>query len=126
MLLLCDSLTACILQVDGNAVAAPGMLFDEEHPASEPTVQACILQCIRACPVDIRSTLLRNVILVGGVSLYPDMPQRLTSEVQAQLPEGSKLRVIATRDRFHSSWKGASVFAGTLSSASWQTREELQ
>ena len=114
-----------VSQIGESALAAPSMVFDEGLAASEPTVQACILQCIRACPLDVRASLLRNVVLVGGASLYPGMPQRLTSEVQTLLPEGSKLRVFADQERFHSSWKGASLVAGALAPHSWQAREEL-
>ncbi len=127
------------MQLNSDALLAPRVLFDadcdrhgpvaqDSHMASAslgtgieqtPSIQECVLQSVQQCPLDYRSQLLQNVILVGGASLYPGVPEKLLQELQERVPRGARVRVIAEKDRFFTAWKGASAYASSLSQHDW-------
>ena len=76
---------------------------------------------------DIRRDLYQCIVLSGGTSMFPGLPERLTKEIHNFAPESMKynVKVIAVPDRKYSVWNGGSI----LSSIStfkymWITRDE--
>jgi len=52
-------------------------------------------ETITTCDVDIRKDLYSNVILSGGTTLYPGLPERLEKELDAMCPTANLVKVIA-------------------------------
>lgn len=59
---------------------------------------------------DTRPTMLSNIVLSGGTSLFRDLPERLYREVQEKMVS-DKVRVHAGTERRHAAWVGGSIFA---------------
>jgi len=71
-----------------------------------------IYDSIRKCDMDIRRQFLRNIVLAGGSTLFPGLPERLRKEVGDLAPGAVNVRVIALKERRYGCWLGASVLAG--------------
>lgn len=97
----------------------PELLFDPKAPTAFPptgtalTIPEMIKQSVESCDVDIRPTLIANIVVVGGGSLLFGMTERIQNEV-SQIWSGTKVRVYAsgiTVERKYANWIGGSVLA---------------
>jgi actin-related protein len=52
-------------------------------------------QSILKCDVDIRKDLYSNIVMSGGTTLFPGIPERLNAEVTALAPSTMKIKVLA-------------------------------
>ena len=77
--------------------------------------------------VDTRGSLMKNIILSGGSTMYAGLPDRLKTEIESLAQPGSDIRIVAPADRKFSVWKGASTLASlsTFESA-WITKDEFE
>merc|ERR1719331_2203779 len=55
--------------------------------------------------------LLANIVMSGGTTMFPNMPERLNAEVEKLVAEGAKVKVIAPPERMISVWIGGSILA---------------
>ena len=61
--------------------------------------------------LDIRRDLYTNIVLSGGTTLFPGLPDRLTKELVALAPTAMKVKVVAPPERKYSVWIGGSILA---------------
>lgn len=64
--------------------------------------------------VDLRKELSSNIILTGGVSLFPTMDKRLSVELGEVLPSSYKYKVIGSKNSVenrYSAWIGGSILS---------------
>ena len=76
---------------------------------------------------DIRKDLYSNIILSGGNTMFPNLPDRLTKEVQKLAPTAtsSKVKVIAMPERKYSVWIGSSILSSLSNfQCMWITKSE--
>merc|ERR1711965_217241 len=66
---------------------------------------------VHDCDLDVRKDLLGNVVMSGGTTMFPNMPERLQAEIQGLVPEATKVKVIAPPERMISVWIGGSILA---------------
>merc|ERR1712196_584590 len=65
-----------------------------------------------------------NVVMSGGTTMFPNMPERLQSELQDLVPEATKVKVIAPPERMISVWIGGSILSSLSTfSRMWINRE---
>jgi len=82
---------------------------------------------IQDCDVDIRMDLYGNIILSGGTTLYPGLPDRLEQEVDKKCPQSGSVKIIASQDRYYSVWTGGSTLSSLSTFESqWITKEEYE
>jgi actin beta/gamma 1 len=82
---------------------------------------------IQDCDVDIRMDLYGNIILSGGTTLYPGLPDRLEKEMDAKAPKPGMITVLASQDRYYSVWTGGSTLSSLSTFESqWITKEEYE
>jgi len=84
---------------------------------------------IQKSDVDVRKDLYQNIVLSGGTTLFPGLPERLTKEVQKLAPQNisSKVKVIAVPERKYCVWIGGSILSSISTfSCMWITKEEYQ
>jgi actin-related protein len=70
-----------------------------------------VMKSIAKCDIDVRKDLFENVVLSGGTTMFPGLPERLTKELVAAGPAGLQPRVIAPPERKYSVWIGGSILS---------------
>lgn len=70
---------------------------------------------VQACPIDLRRTLLSNIVLSGGSTLFPGFKERLQHDILALAAEHhqnlgpSSVHIAAPENRQYLAWIGGSV-----------------
>eukprot|EP01061_Rhynchopus_euleeides_P004451 TRINITY_DN13708_c1_g1_i1.p1 TRINITY_DN13708_c1_g1~~TRINITY_DN13708_c1_g1_i1.p1 ORF type:complete len:418 (+),score=161.71 TRINITY_DN13708_c1_g1_i1:102-1256(+) len=115
-----------------EAIFNPGLMEREE-----PALHDLLFNSVWDCPIDTRKTLLSNIVLSGGSTLFKGMESRLTKEMKnhPKLPEGAREIVKVVSDasddgrniRKYTVWMGGAVLAslGTFQEH-WITKEEYE
>jgi len=82
---------------------------------------------ILSCDTDLRKPLRNNMVLSGGSTMFQNLNERLTKDVQSQMPPGATVSSIAPPERKYSVWIGGSILA-SLSSFEhmWITADEYE
>jgi actin-related protein len=103
-----------------EAVQATEVLFYPSLLGLEgPGVVDAVLNAVAAAPVDVRSQLLRNIVVTGGATCSHGFGKRVFNELQQRLDaadatctlHGQRVCVTAPEHRAHASWLGASFVA---------------
>lgn len=82
-------------------------------------------KCVQTCDIDLRKELFGNVVLSGGTTMLPGLPERLTKELVALAPPVMKIKVFAPPERKYSVWIGGSTLASLSTFKNrWISREE--
>jgi len=72
----------------------------------------------------LRRDLLANIVLHGGSSMFPGLPERLHKEVTKMYP-GPRVKITAPPERKYSVWIGGSILASLSTFQSmWISKEE--
>ncbi|CAG5129366.1 unnamed protein product [Candidula unifasciata] len=80
---------------------------------------------IMKCDVDIWRDLYANIVLSGGTTMFPGMPDRMQKELTALAPGAMKIKVIAPPERKYSVFIGGSILASQSTfHQMWITKEE--
>ena len=121
----------------GEALFRPMLMGTEAMGMHE-----CAHKAVTQCAVDTHRELLRNVVLSGGTSMLPGLPQRLLKELRAlsSAPnsssaasatgegisgKGCEVRVVSPPEREHAVWMGAAMLAEQSAMAEmWVTQED--
>ena len=101
----------------------PAASLGKEEEGLAQFVMGSILKCDEA----LRKDLLANVVLAGGSTMFPGLPERLDKELAKLVPAGLKAEVKAPKNRKYSAWIGGSIMT-TLSTFKhmWLTKAEYQ
>ena len=117
-------------------IAAVEHLFAGHAASGAQSIPSCVLDVVRKAPVDTRTALLRNILLLGGTSMLPGFAHRFVAEFERLLQQEASANDAHDNDRNHHHhlrdqaqappqlaptwfprnmlvWVGASVFAGT-------------
>lgn len=94
---------------------AKSALFSDEHPAPEQkqTLTQLVNASLNAVDMEIRPTLLGNIVLTGGGSQIEKVADRLHAELSQMFPN-PRVRVHApniSTDRKYGAWLGGSILA---------------
>uniref|UniRef100_A0AAY4DFG1 CRAL-TRIO domain-containing protein n=1 Tax=Denticeps clupeoides TaxID=299321 RepID=A0AAY4DFG1_9TELE len=107
---------------------APEILFKPELIGREHYgIHESIFKSILQSDIDLRRSLVGNVVLSGGNTLLAGLPERLQTELKKMAPGdlGNCVRVTSPIDRDFSVWSGGAVLANLPSfSSAWISQEE--
>ena len=118
-----------VITVPGTVrMKCPELLFQPTLNGKEClSMHALTWKSTQDSDIDVRKTLLKNVILSGGSTMYENLPDRLKQELLNLAPSGAEIRIVASADRKFAVWKGASTLASLSSfAASWVSKEEFE
>ncbi|KAJ7204638.1 actin-domain-containing protein [Mycena haematopus] len=88
-------------------------------------IHQTILNSISKCDLDIRRDLYRNIVLVGGTTMFPGIATRLQTELEALAPANTQIRLQVGSDRKRAAWVGGSILATQSSFQNmWCTKQE--
>ena len=113
-----------------NSTSTSTSTSTEMSDASEPIgLTEMVAKSLGMCDVDMRGTLVGNIIICGGGSLLSGLPERINSEF-SKLSNFGRVRIHignSTNERRFSSWIGGSIL-GSLASFQqlWMTRKEFE
>jgi len=115
-----------VITIGNERFRAPEILFSPAFIGYEEAgLPEIIMHSVALCDIDLRSTLLANMVLCGGTSMFPGFPDRLQKEITALVSASTKIKIIAPPERKYSTWIGASIL-GSLSTfqSQWISKEE--
>merc|ERR1712097_164300 len=93
-------------------IRCPELMFKPALDGREmPGLHQLTDKTVKDCDLDVRKDLLGNVVMSGGTTMFPNMPERLQAELQGLVPEATKVKVIAPPERMISVWIGGSILA---------------
>ena len=99
------------------------MLMGKEMPGFHEITFNSILKC----DVDIRKDLYSNIVMSGGTTMYPGIPERLNKEMMALAPSTMKIKVVAPAERKFLVWIGGSILSSLSTfQTMWISKEEFQ
>lgn len=85
-------------------------------------------ESISRCAIDVRKTLLSNVVLSGGSTMFPGFLERLSKDLRGYAPTASQanIRVVQSKEQNYAVWNGAQVFASlrSMQEEQWMTIED--
>ncbi|KAJ3329320.1 actin [Blyttiomyces sp. JEL0837] len=101
-----------VITIGSERFKAPEALFQpsflgREHAGIHDTTYSSIMKC----DYDIRRELYGNVVLSGGTTMYPGLPDRMQRELTALAPSSVKVKVVAPPERKYAVWIGGSILA---------------
>ncbi|MEU4955442.1 hypothetical protein [Streptomyces lavendulae] len=90
--------------------------FPDGVPGIHEITHAAIMDCE---DVTLRRYLYANIILAGGTSLIPGLPERLRAEIARLAPDGLKNDVRVLQAGPHAAWHGGAMLALTMQDTQW-------
>ena len=104
-----------------EALFKPALLGKEMQGFHELTYGS-----IMKCDIDIRKDLYSNIVMSGGSTMFPGIPERLSKEVTALAPSTMKIKVVAPMERKFLVWIGGSILSSLSTFQTlWITRDEF-
>ncbi|CAI5981839.1 unnamed protein product [Closterium sp. NIES-64] len=101
-----------VITIGSERFRAPEILFSPSLVGMEaPGLHEAAYNTIMKCDVDVRRDLYANIVLSGGSSMFPGMPERIQREVGGLAPGSVRVRVVAPPERKYSVWIGGSILA---------------
>lgn len=101
-----------VITIGAAQFKAPEVLFDPSRMGLETGgVHEILVRAIMRSDMDVRREMYGNVVLSGGTSLIPGLPDRLAKELCNLASPGVGVRVVAPPQRLHSVWIGGSILA---------------
>ncbi|KAJ1548482.1 Actin-1 [Nowakowskiella sp. JEL0078] len=115
-----------LLTIGNERFRAPEVLFKPSSLGMESQgIHQLTYDSIGKCDIDIRKELFGNIILSGGTTMYPGMPERLERELVGLAPGTIKVKIVAPPERKYSVWIGGSILASLSSfQQMWITKQE--
>jgi len=93
---------------------AAEILFDQER--NEASIASLVIDSLKATPTDLRTSLIENVLLIGGTSMLPGFSLRVSQELKEYLIENgfinlaNKVKIIRSKFPANTaSWIGGSI-----------------
>ncbi|KAH9652782.1 actin 1 [Citrus sinensis] len=101
-----------VITIGAAQFKAPEVLFDPSRMGLETEgAHEILVRAIMRSDMDVRREMYGNVVLSGGTSLIPGLPDRLAKELCNLASPGVGVRVVAPPQRLHSVWIGGSILA---------------
>jgi len=114
-----------VVTVHNQIIRCPELMFKPSMDGKEMMgLHELAKKTVDDCDLDVRKDLLMNIVMSGGTTMFPNMPERLQAEIQGLVPEATKVKVIAPPERMISVWIGGSILASLSTfSRMWICRE---
>uniref|UniRef100_H3A4B0 Actin related protein T3 n=2 Tax=Latimeria chalumnae TaxID=7897 RepID=H3A4B0_LATCH len=117
-----------VITIGSERVRAPEVLFRPELIGRDHYgIHESVFHSVLLCDVDLRKTLVGNIVLSGGNTLFPGLPMRLQNEIasMAALDLSDGVHVVSPADRDFAVWSGGAALANLASfNSAWISREE--
>jgi len=90
----------------------PEVLFQPLYVAKEGIgIDELTFQSVMKCEAHSRAGLFSRVVLAGGTTLLPGLPERMQKGLGARVPVGTKAKIVTPRGQKYAAWVGGSILA---------------
>ena len=115
-----------VITIGSERFRCPEVLFQPNFIGLEQEgIHKLTFESIMKCDVDIRRDLYGNVVMSGGTTMYPGLPERIQKEIKALSPDSVTIKIIAPPERKYSVWIGGSILSSlTTFEEMWVTKDE--
>ncbi|KAI9334673.1 Actin/actin-like protein [Zopfochytrium polystomum] len=115
-----------ILTIGSERFKAPEALFQPSLLGLEAAgIAETTYNSILKCDMDVRKELYGNVVLSGGTTMYPGLPDHMHKELTQLAPSSMKIKVVAPPERKYSVWIGGSILASLSTfQQMWVSKQE--
>jgi actin len=104
---------------DGNDIVigserfrCPELLFRPSLNGFEfDGIEQILFDSIMKCDVDVRNDLYANIVLSGGTTMLPGLPERIQKEITRLAPPKTKISWVASPEYKYAAWIGGSILA---------------
>ncbi|ETO11356.1 actin [Reticulomyxa filosa] len=101
-----------VIRIDQEQFKCPEPLFTPsllglEQDGIHKMVRTSILKCNQ----DIQKDLYNNIVFAGGNTMFGGIAERMTKELEALLPNSTKIRIVSPPERKYSAWIGGSILS---------------
>lgn len=76
-----------------------------------PGIHDLSYKSIMKSDIDVRKDLYSNIVMSGGTTMFPGIPERLSKELTTLAPSSMKVKVVAPPERKFSVWIGGSILS---------------
>lgn len=116
------------INITSQRFRCPEALFKPNLLGKElPGFHELSYNSILKCDVDIRKDLYSNIVMSGGTTMFPGLPERLNKEITALAPNTMKIKVVAPSERKFLVWIGGSILSSLSTfQTMWITKAEFQ
>jgi len=117
-----------VIQVGSERFRCPEALFNPRLIGKEIAgIHKTTYDCINKCDIDVRKDLYSNIVLSGGTTDFPNLPDRMNKELTTLAPPAVKIKVVAPQERKYSVWIGGSILAALSTFQNmWIKKEEFE
>jgi actin len=113
-------LNAYYILPDGNEIGignerfcCPELLFKPSINGLEyDGIDQILFDSIRKCDPAIRNNMYANIVLSGGTTMLPGLPERIEKDIKRfALTRAADIKIIASPERKYAAWIGSSILA---------------
>ncbi|XP_061395015.1 actin-related protein 6 [Musca vetustissima] len=92
----------------------PELLFNPSDVGIQQVgIPEAVIDALKDCPAYAHHELLRNILVIGGSSLFPGFVPRLKSEIRALAPDDLEVSLIFPDDPISYGWYGGKEMASS-------------
>ncbi|MPC40795.1 Actin, alpha skeletal muscle [Portunus trituberculatus] len=115
-----------VITVGNERFRCPEAVFQPSFLGMECVgLHELVHQSIMRCDIDIRKDLFSNIVMSGGTSMYPGIPDRMQKEITFLAPSTINVKIVAPPERKYSVWIGGSILSSLSTFQSfWITKSE--
>jgi len=101
-----------VITIGAERFRCPEVLFRPNLMGLEQEgIHKLTFKSILKSDIDIRRSLMENVVISGGTTMFQGLPQRVHSEIKSLAADSAKIKVIAPPERKYSVWIGGSILS---------------
>jgi len=101
-----------LITIGSERFRCPEVLFKPNLIGLEQEgIDSLTYKAILKSDIDIRKSLMENIVISGGTTMYKGLPKRVQQEIKKMAPDSAKVKVIAPPERKYSVWIGGSILS---------------
>jgi actin, other eukaryote len=115
------------IDISAESTSLPELILGGKKTGS--SIADTVFQVVENCPAETRRSILQNVVVQGGSSLFRGMSQRLSKELERRIPSSHKARLVvpSPHERKFSCWIGGSILSSLGSfQQNWISKAEFE
>ncbi|KRW98516.1 hypothetical protein PPERSA_00113 [Pseudocohnilembus persalinus] len=116
------------ISINAEKFQAPEILFTPEAIGYEyPSVAELLIKSVQKCDIDLRKSLVQEVVVSGGSTLIKEFPERFISDVKRLGQKDLKMKFFIPPNRQFLAWQGGSILSNlNYFKNYWITKKEYE